>query len=348
MAAALGQAAPVHWRWLVWVSVASGVSFALPTPARAQAVEQALRIQYTAPDTCPDAASFAAQLRQRTARGRFAEPGELARTFDVELSADAQGYSGNVEFLGDGGAKVSRHVHGEQCDAVVSSLALITALAVDATLPSEDSEPVAKAEEPTPALQPSAEPSPAPVTPTQSSPSSVTSRRALEGVRLGVLAGYGGTSSAPVLGLLGQLDFRSSFSLRLMAHYGWHEFTVDPGRSAHLQRLGLETGACLRRFRRAAFSAVPCATVDLGSLQAGGVPSERLDSTRDQTIWWASVGVQLALSWEPDAPFWVELRAAGELPLRAGYQFTFENPHAIAYQVPYVSGWGGVATGVRF
>ena len=335
-------------RWLVRVSVAGGVSLAVPVPARAQAVEQALRIQYTAPEACPDAARFAAELRQRTPRGRFAEPGELARTFDVELSADAQGFSGNLQFSGDAGARVSRHVHGEQCDAVVSSLALITALAIDATLAGEDSEPAAPALPPKLAVEPPAQPGPAPATPSHSSPTRVTKRRALEGVRLGVLAGYGASSSAPVLGVLGQLDFRRSLSLRLMAHYAWHEFTVDAGRSAQLQRLGLETGVCLRRFRRAAFSAVPCATVDLGSLRAAGVPSERLSSTRNETIWWGSVGVQLALSWEPDAPFWLELRAAGELPLRAGYQFTFENPHAIAYQVPYVSGWGGVAAGVRF
>jgi len=46
---------------------------------------------------------------------RFAGPNELARTFDVELSADAQGFTGDLEFLDDSGAKVSRHVHGEQC-----------------------------------------------------------------------------------------------------------------------------------------------------------------------------------------------------------------------------------------
>jgi len=121
----------------------------MPVPARAEGTEEtAVRIQYRAPTACPDAASFMAQLRERTARGRFAEPNELARTFDVELSADAQGFTGDLEFLDDSGAKVSRHVHGEQCAAVVSSLALITALALDAAVPSNAGEAVASVNRP--------------------------------------------------------------------------------------------------------------------------------------------------------------------------------------------------------
>ncbi len=314
-------------------------------PARAEPGEEAVRIQYTAPVACPDASSFTAQLRERTARGRFAEPGELARTFDLELVADAQGFSGNVEFLDDAGAKVSRHVHGEQCDAVVSSLALITALALDATLPGADTESVP----PLPAqpLATQTQPTPAPSERAPSSPSGVT-QRFVRGVRIGVRAGYGGATSAPRLGLLGQLDFRRGAALRLLAHYAWHELAVDAGRSARLQRLGLETSVCPWRVARGAFSALPCASVDLGSLRAGGVPSERLTSAHDETIWWASVGAQLGLAWEPDAPFWLELRAAAELPLRMGYRFTFENPDVTAYQVPYLSGWAGIVAGGRF
>jgi len=336
----LGQAQRVLRRCLVSLSVAS---LAVPVLAHAQPAEEAVRIQYTAPLACPDAASFAAQLRERTARGRFAELGELARTFDVELVADAQGFAGNVEFLDDSGAKVSRHVHGEQCEAVVESLALITALALDAALQSEAAEPA-----PSPPEPPAAPPAP-PLAPAQqtSLPPRVT-QRWLRGARIGALAGYGSASSAPRVGLLGQLDFRSGSALRLLAHYAWHELTVDAGRSASLHRMGVETSLCPWRLRRGTLSVSPCAAIDFGSLRAGGVPSEQLTSTSAEAIWWASVGAQLGLSWEPDGPFWFELRAAAEFPLRAGYQFTFENPHVIAYQVPYFSGWGGLAAGVRF
>jgi hypothetical protein len=65
----------------------------------AESGEEAVRLQYTAPAECPDATSFAEQVRERTARGRFAEPSELARTFNVRLVADARGFSGDVDFL---------------------------------------------------------------------------------------------------------------------------------------------------------------------------------------------------------------------------------------------------------
>ena len=334
----LSQAARVVRPWRVSILVA-----ACAATARAESEEEAVRLQYTAPAECPDAASFAARVRERTARGRFAEPNELARTFDVELVPLAQGFSGSLEFLDDNGAQVSRHVHGEQCDEVVSSLALITALALDATLPSEHSEPAA-----IPAVPPLPQP-PVKAPPTQRpAPPSERTTGALRGVRVGVQVGYGNATSAPRLGVLAQLDFRSGLTLRWTAHYAWHELAVDPGRSANLQLLGLETSLCPWRFRWGTFGLSPCAAVDLGALRAAGVPSQQLTSASDETIGWASLGTQLGLSWEPDALFWVELRAAAEFPLRAGYRFTFENPDQTAYQVPYVAGWGAIGSGVRF
>jgi hypothetical protein len=113
--------------------------------AHAQSHEDAVRLQYAAPPQCPDSASFLAQLRERMARGRLAESGELARTFGVSIAADATDFSGRVELVDESGTTVSRRVHGEQCEAVVSSLALITALSLDATLRPEPSEPVGSA-----------------------------------------------------------------------------------------------------------------------------------------------------------------------------------------------------------
>jgi hypothetical protein len=316
-------------------------------PLRAQSGEEPVRLQYRAPAECPDAASFADRVRERTARGRFAEPGELAHLFDVKLAADAQGYSGDVEFLDDGGARVSRHVHGEQCEAVASSLALITALALDATLPSEPSEPLAAPAPPVSAPPRAPAPPPAAAARPAESPSRVT-QSTVRGARVGVLAGYGTAIGAPQLGLLGQLDFRSGLALRLTAHYAWRERAVDAGSSASLRLSGFETAVCPWHFRRRTLGVTPCAALDLGWLRAAGVPSEQLSSAHEETIWWASLGAQLALAWEPRAPFWVELRAAADFPLRAGYQFTFENPARTAYQVPYLAGSVAIVSGVRF
>jgi len=95
----LRQAARVLRAWQLTLLVATSAATLHAEPG-----EDAVRLQYAAPSECPDAAGFAAEVRARTARGRFAEPSELARTFDVRLAADAQGFSGDVEFLDDGGS----------------------------------------------------------------------------------------------------------------------------------------------------------------------------------------------------------------------------------------------------
>lgn len=307
-----------------------------------------MRLQYAAPPECPDSARFVAQLRERTARGRLAEPEELARTFSVSIAADESGFSGRVELVDESGTTVSRRVHGEQCEAVVSSLALITALSLDATLRPEPSEPAGSA----PALAlPRREPARPVVAPPRAEPR-VSPRRvkrgALKAARVGLTVGYGSALGAPQSGLLAELDWYSGWALRLGAHYAWRELSVDAGRSARLRSPALTTGLCFLRLAARALALSPCAGLELGSLRAEGVPSEQLTSATSHGIWWASVRAELGLAWEPPGPFWVELRGAAVFPLRAGYRFTFERPGVTAYEVPYVGGSGALGAGVRF
>ena len=328
-----------------WLALLALVTCA--APARAQPSAEAVRLQYAAPAACPDATRFVEQVRERTPRWRLAEPGELARTFTITVVADARGFSGNIELLDESGTSVSRRVPGEQCDAVVSSLALITALSLDASLRSDEDEPAAAAASPPPTA---ATPPTPKVPPASSGPVSPTRvmRRSLDSARVGLLAGYGSAQTGVRLGLVGELVWRSALALRLTAHYSWHELTVDAGRSAKLRAPGLAASLCPRRFRSGAWVLAACAAFDLGSLRAVGVRSERLTSVRADAIWWASAGAELGVAWEPGPPFWVELRGAVEFPLRAGYQFRFENPSALAYRVPYVAGSAAIVSGLRF
>ncbi|HYP90197.1 MAG TPA: hypothetical protein VEQ59_18630 [Polyangiaceae bacterium] len=306
---------------------------------------EAVRLEYAAPPECPDAASFVAQVRARTERGRLAEPEELARTFKVVVAAAERGFSGSIEFLDESGASVSRRVPGEQCEAVVSSLALITALALDATLRGDDDEPVAAPTEPV--AVPIAVALPAAPRRESKQPSRVM-RRSLEGARLGLLGGYGTALGSARLGVLGQLDWRSGVSLRLTAHYRWRELTVDAGRSVELRSPGIEVSLCPKRFRIKTLTVAPCAALDVGWLRAEGVLGGRLASARADTIAWAAAGARVGVAWEPSSPFWLEVLVAAEFPLRAGYRFRFERPEATAYQVPYLATSGALATGVRF
>lgn len=338
-----------------WLAALALVTCATTTPAMsapATAPSEGLRLEYSAPDACPGAEAFAVQLRDRTSRVRFAEPGELARTFVVSLRAEPPGYTGSVEFLDDTGESVSRRVHGERCEAVVSSLALITALALDATLRVEEAEAVPA--EPAPPAVPvaseapvvSAVPAPRPAPAPALAPA--VKERSLEGARVGLLGGYGSALGGARAGLLAELDWKTGLALRLSAHYDWHEAALDEGRSARLRQQGLELSVCRRRWRLSVLAIAPCAAVDFGSLRAEGVRSDRLTSVRADVIWWSALALQLGVAYEPPVPVWVELQLAAQVPLRAGYRFIFDSPRGVAYEVPFLAGSGALAAGVRF
>ena len=312
---------------------------------RAQSIEEAVRFQYVAPSECPDAASFAARVRERTERGREANEGELARSFSVNIRADSPGFLGGIEFLDEGGQNVSRRVHGEQCDAVVSSLALITALALDATLrPADEPAVAAAAQAPRPAEAPA--PTPAVAVPT-SAPVAPLPRK-LTSARVGVAGAYDSSLPALPLALLGQLDWRSGVALRFSAHFASEESLIDEGRRAKLRLLGLATSVCPWRFRNGQFALAPCASFDVGALRAEGEQSAKLPTAGNKAILWAAAGAEARVaSGEPAAPYWLELSGGVGFPLvRKG--FKFDLPEADVYDVPSVTGTLGVATGVRF
>jgi hypothetical protein len=327
---------------------ASPLALAQPgaEPAGPATAEEAVRFRYRAPPECPLADVFSARVRQRTSRGREAAPEELARTFAISIDAVTPGFLGKLEFLDDAGAPVSRRVHGEECDAVVSSLALITALALDATLREEASLDA----EPTPmASAPSAAPqaplvrarAPAPTAPRAPTPPVLIS------ARVGVSTGYETLLAAPRFGLLGQLDFRNDWSVRLLAHYERSTLGVDTGRAISVRVLGLETSVCPLRPRLGQFSLYPCLAFDIGSLHAGGVRSDRLPVVDDDARLWAALGPELRLAWEPAMPFWFELWAAETVPLLP-HRFDLENPRQLALDLATVLVSGGLSGGVRF
>jgi hypothetical protein len=321
------------------------VSWGLSSAAQPIAAE-AVRFRYEAPPECPAAEAFTARVRERTARGREAEPQELARTFAVSIAADSPGFLGTIEFLDDAGAPVNRRVHGEECEAVVSSLALITALALDATLREEPE--VGSDEVSLPRAAPAA-PTPAPVVP--SAPAAKSPPRSgaplLVSARVGASAAYDSLLPAPVWSLLGQLDFRSDWALRISAHYSDAELEVETGRAISVRVLGLETSVCPLRPSAGELSFYPCVSFDIGSLRARGIESDQLGSIGSGTILWAAVGPELRLAWEPRAPLWLELRGALGFPL-VRHTFQLENPAQNALVIDDLTAQGGLVAGVRF
>jgi hypothetical protein len=137
-------------------------------------------------------------------------------------------------------------------------------------------------------------------------------------------------------------------ALRFAAHYASDdEFTVDDQRRARLRLLGLESSVCPWRLHAGDFAFAPCVDWDLGSLRVEGLKQGKLTSASGDTTLWAAAGPELRLAWEPDVPFWVELRGALEFPL-VRHSWEFKQPQKTVYEVPWLTAAVGVATGVRF
>lgn len=327
--------------------------------AHAQAgAEDAVRLQYTAPLECPDSAAIMARVRARTDRGRLAEPGELARVFALRIESDpGGGFWGTIEFLDDAGSSVSRRVHGGECDEVVSSLALITALALDASLSDEKSD-VAHTAPPT-ALLPEPRIAAEPARPMALAPSGEKRQGRGPSGRVGAAGGYAFMLDAFSTAVLGQLDFPvegsslvDGFALRLNAHHESGDREVAPGRRANLRLLGLAASACPRARRLSLWNLrlYPCLVLDLGSLRGRGLQSQQLTFPSSKTIFWLAWAAELRLAWEPRGPFWLELDGWAGTPLIA-HRFVFNQPHVEVFELKAgrsLHGGVAVATGVRF
>jgi hypothetical protein len=169
----------------------------------------------------------------------------------------------------------------------------------------------------------------------------------LPSTRVGVMGGYDTAISAPTIGLLGQIDLGRRFSLRLSTHVAWSEKSTSDERVAKLRLVGLESSACFVLLREGQFSSSPCIWLDLGSLRAAGKDSPELASTTSATVFWASAGPELRLSWEPPVPFWADLRVQLGFPL-ISHEFRFDTPDESVYRVPRVSAGAMISTGLQF
>jgi hypothetical protein len=178
--------------------------------------------------------------------------------------------------------------------------------------------------------------------------SALAPRRALSRARLGFTAGYDSAVTAPRFGLLGQLDWQSGLALRLTAHYGTSQVVVDRDHQTDLRLLGVEAAVCAFRARLGELWVVPCLNLDVGTLRAAGVASEVVTKPSNDTIVWAAPGAEARIAYEPDAPWWVELRGGLQVPLPASHQFDFKNPTVTGYRVPYYQASGAISLGWCF
>ena len=334
-------------------AVVAGVSFVARVTS-AQSPDEAVRFHYRAPAGCPDGETFASRVQARTGRARLSEPGELARQFDVEVELDAQGAGARLSFTDSQGAAVVRAVRGETCDEVVSAIALVTALAIEAG-PSERS-----------AAAPHAETSPNAATAPkiETAPNASRSRglRAPEPDELAWSFGVEGSMSSwlgPELslgvGAFGEVGTYAGPSGRLtLLRATSHAMIEHPDRplvfrraefTAYMARVG---GCPLAVGLGAGFRILPCASFGLGQLEGEGKRSTGLSPGGSGSILWAEALAELRLDWTLSDS--LVFSAEGELafPLFGEQRFIFERPEQDVFVVPDVGGGGALGVAWRF
>jgi hypothetical protein len=334
------------------------VTFLAPNLRAQPSQGDAVRFEYRAPNqvdssvdprrACPDADAFENRVAARTARARKAEPGELARTFAVDVRVDAGGASARLSFVDSRGTPVVRAVRGETCDEVVSAIALVTALAIEAGTV-EPETPAPTSPEPARAAPPPA--NPAAEKPKKRAPPVPTPDALawLVGIEAGVTTWLG---PSPTLGLgaFGELGKYAGASARVTFLRATSHVLVPAEDEAYRRAdftalMGRIEGCPLAVALGTGFRIVPCLGLGLGALEGKGDP-DTLTLPDTQTKFFADLVPALRIDWTlaDSLLFFVE----GELgiPLRH-HDFIFK-PNQPVFSVPALGVGASLGMALRF
>lgn len=94
--------------------------------------DEAVRVDYLAPVGCPESGAFVDRVKERVPSARTASPEELAREVKIVVSEDEDGFAARLDFVDMHGETITRTLSGKTCDEVVTGIALVTALALEA------------------------------------------------------------------------------------------------------------------------------------------------------------------------------------------------------------------------
>jgi hypothetical protein len=329
-------------RWSA-LAAALGVLGAV-SPARAA---EPVRFQYAAPDGCPNASDFAERVRQRFPELAVATEGELARHFAVTISPDLTGgVAGRLDFVDTDGVNASRVVRGETCDEVVSSIALVTALALGAPVtepPPLQGVEAPRGAAPTPAMTPAPAPAPA-------------AQRAghwpvmAAGFGAGYL-GWAGPHGGLGLDALFDVAFGAHGPTLRLSAWHWRATESSGGRTADFRGWGGRIERCPFVFATGAFFTMPCFATNLGYFRGEGVQGAGVAEPHSSGIFWADLLLIGRVGLELGHLVALEVQGDLEFPL-VRHTFVFRDPNGgppvTVYEIPVVSGGAEGHLVVRF
>jgi hypothetical protein len=302
-----------------------------------------VRIEYTAPASCPNEHDFIERVRERIVRSRFAKPDEMARTFRVTVTSKPERSVARVEFVDANGENVSRTIGADTCDEVVNAIALVTALAMEARageeVPKPGAPPPSRTPQ-TPRAEPRAKPSP---------PSATVSHEPRAhwdaGVGVELASGYAPSLTVGLRLFVEWLP--ASWSVRVSASHADSGKVSVEGRRARMQFWGGRAEACPLRLALAEhWQAIPCAGLDLGALRGEGIASDEIDNPETTTELWLAPSVIARLQADLDQFLLLEAALDARFPLLR-HEFFFE-PDNDFYTVPAIAFGASLGIGFRF
>jgi hypothetical protein len=304
-------------------------SVAVTSGARAAA--ERFRFVYRAPEGCPDERTFVERVAARIESTRLASQSDTgASTMAVDVSVRDTESSGRLEFVDSSGETVARTVSGRSCDEIVSGLALIAALAIEARVTTEPAAPPPAAEPPM--LHPRLDEALA-ARPRDPFPPP----RFGAGVLAGIESSLPGAAFAA--GLYGEVAWREPLRF---ARIGARRVASDASvgnRTASFTLWSARVDACPLSFVLAPRLELPaCAAFELGQLSGAGRTSAALPDPESDRILWGKFEASAGVRWEPTRFWIIEARGAAGFPLTR-HKFVFRWPTDTVYEIP-AAGWG--------
>jgi hypothetical protein len=318
-----------------------------------QALPLHFRVSYAAHDGCPTEADFRRGVETRALRAKATDDPHASVRLAVTLSRDGERTAGVLVVTLPDGTSSERRVNDAACDAAAASLAVVSALALDALLPAPDpppGEPAGPAAPPAPAT---AAPSPGTTAAKREERApSLDRRRAGQRFDLRVRAhGVWESAVAPrlPLGVLagGEISWRRAgvlapsvglgalvtLSGRATRSVGSASFRLVASRlDACPLRLGPSTGAALR----------PCLELDGGVLR--GTPDETVRNPVARTMPWFAAGITLHGALPVGAALALEAAVSGRMLYR--HDAFVLRPNLPVYDVPPLS--AGASLGLSY
>ncbi|MDB4982106.1 MAG: hypothetical protein JWM82_2858 [Myxococcales bacterium] len=329
-------------------ALALGGSFLL-APKSAEADEPlGITLSYEAPPGCPSAAELAHELRARVDASWLR--GSDARRFDARIVRHDRGdYSGRLEIAQPGRAVKVRVIEAKTCRAVVISIAVFLAIALDPS--SEDAPEPPSATEPPPVESPKPieqppppeRPAIAPKPPPPAPPAPKTLWIWTAGVDATYLRAPEAAWGSRVRAELARTREHQRLAPALRLSWGFSSFSTFPERAGEAKFL-LKTArleGCLR-VDLAPIFANACGGADMGTL-AGRTPVLRQSVAH--TVQWIAAVTALRVTWAI-VPW---LAVSGEASITVPFErtsFALANPPRLVYRAPAALFGAGTGLGV--